>query len=115
MRDVTAVRNDQCLQPAPAYFFSHCNLAVGAVVVAVAADDQRRNTNPRQFVAQVEGREGGIKPRIVPAPEGRVNMVMVARQPLAQVAGLVGVTGVADFGKSSRVRQKNAGPSRPAQ
>src|SRR5208283_127619 len=109
MRDVTAVRNDQCLQPASAYFFSHCDLAVGAVAVVVAADDKRRNTNLRQFVAQVEGREGGIEPRVVPAPEGRVDIVVVAREPLAQVAGLVGVPGVADFGKSLRFDEKMRG------
>lgn len=56
-----------------------------AIFVVLALDRQQRRRDRGQFAADVPGAEGGTEPDVVPAPEGRVDVVVVARQAAFQV------------------------------
>jgi len=56
-----------------------------AVLVVDALNGQYRAAQARHLGLDVPAAEGRVEPDVIPAPEGRIDVVMVARQPLRQV------------------------------
>ena len=64
-------------------------LVVGAVWIVGALQCQDRHPDGGQEAGDVEGAEPRVQPGVVPAPERDIDVAVVAREALAQVAGLV--------------------------
>ena len=69
------------------------NLGHRPVGIVFALDRQDRDLNLRGFVLDVPSREWRIEPRVVPPPERRVGICLVAGEAGPQISGQVGVAG----------------------
>src|SRR5689334_560929 len=92
MRCMTRTRDHPRLQRACRDALEDTQLLICAVWVIGTLQRQDRHLDPRHLFCDVEVEKARIEPGVVPSTECNIDVTVIARQSLAQIAGGVSVS-----------------------
>src|SRR5437868_8981187 len=80
VRRVSDARQYELLRPAAEPARYGVDLLERAVLVGLSLDEQRRSTDCGKATGEIPAAESGVQPGTVPSPEGRIDVLMPARE-----------------------------------
>src|SRR5665647_2024384 len=106
MRHMSAIWHQQGLETALAYFLGYADLSMRSIAVSVTAYDQHRDGDPGQILSEIECGKSGIEPDVIPSPKRDIDVLVITRKTLAQVARFECLACISDLGEGFRLNAK---------